>query len=71
MVLGYLLGDAGFESWQGLGIFFFTTMSRLTLGPTQPPIQWIPGALSLGVMQPECEADHLLPSSAMVRNVWS
>jgi hypothetical protein len=23
--------------------------SNTTLGPTQPPIQWVPGALSLGV----------------------
>jgi hypothetical protein len=33
-----LLDDQGFESWQGLGIFLFTTMSRPTLGPTQPPV---------------------------------
>jgi hypothetical protein len=39
----------GFDSQQGLGIFLFTTASRLTLGPTQSPIQWVPGALSLGV----------------------
>jgi len=24
------------------------TLSRPTLGPTQPPIQWVKGALSLG-----------------------
>jgi hypothetical protein len=36
----------GFESRQELGIFLFTTVSRLALGPTQPPIQWIPGGQS-------------------------
>jgi hypothetical protein len=44
----YGLDDRGFESRQGLKIFLFTTASRPVLGPTQPPIQWIPGALSLG-----------------------
>jgi len=30
----------------------------LALDPTQPPIQWIPGALSLGIKRQEREADH-------------
>jgi hypothetical protein len=47
------------------------TASRLALGPTQPPIQWVPGALSLGVKRPEREADHSPPSSAEVKNAWS
>jgi len=38
-----------------LGIFLFTTVSRLALGPTHLPTQWVPGILSLGVNQ---EADH-------------
>jgi hypothetical protein len=54
-----------------LGIFLFTTASRMALGPTQPPIQWVPGALSLGVKWPGCEADHSPPSSAEVKNACS
>jgi hypothetical protein len=41
----------GFDSWQRKkGIFIlFATASRLTLEPTQPPIQRVPGTLSSGV----------------------
>jgi hypothetical protein len=31
-----------------MGIFLYTTVFRPTVGPTQPPIQWVPGALPLG-----------------------
>jgi hypothetical protein len=55
-----------FDFLRGLWIFLFTTASRKTLEPTQPPIQWVPGALSLGVMQPGREADYSHPSSAEV-----
>jgi hypothetical protein len=68
---GWTIGVLGFDSRQGLGIFFFTTASRTALGPTQPPIQWVPGALSLGVKRPGREADHsphLVPRS---KNMWS
>jgi hypothetical protein len=41
--------------------------SRTTLGHTQPPIQWVLGALSLGVRRPGHEVDHSSPSSAMVK----
>jgi len=57
----------GFDSWQGLGICLFTTASRTDLGSTQPPIQWVPGALSLGVKWPGCEGDHSSASSAEVK----
>jgi hypothetical protein len=68
-MLGYRLDDQGFESQQGLEIFLFATMSRMALWPTQPPVQWIPGALSLGVKWLGHEADHSPPSSAEVKNV--
>jgi hypothetical protein len=38
-------------------------------GPTQPPVQWVPGVLSPGVKaRPGCDADHSPPSSAEVKN---
>jgi hypothetical protein len=45
---GWTIGVLGFDSRRGLGIFLFATASRKALGPTQPPIQWVTGALSLG-----------------------
>jgi hypothetical protein len=42
-------------------------MSRLVLGPTQPPIQWVMGLLFLGVMQSVREAEHSPRSSAEVK----
>jgi hypothetical protein len=65
------MDDRWFESWQGLGIFLFTTVSRAALGPTQPPFQWVAGALSLVVKRPGREADHSSPSSAEVEVAWS
>jgi len=53
-----------------LRIFLFTTTSRPVLGPTQPPIQWVPGALSLEVKRSGREADHLSPSNAEGKNAW-
>jgi hypothetical protein len=37
------------------------------LGPTQPPIQWVAGSLSLGVKRPDREANRSPPSSAEVK----
>jgi hypothetical protein len=68
IALGYGLDDRGSRVRfpVGLGIFLFTTESVTALGPTQPPIQWIPWALSLEVKRPGREADHSPPSSAEV-----
>jgi hypothetical protein len=52
---GWTIGVLGFDSRLGLGIFLL------------PPIQWVPGALSLGVKRPGREVDHSPPSSAEVK----
>jgi len=48
-------------------MFLFAIRLRLVMGPTQPPIQWVQGALSLAVKRPGCEADHSPPSTAEVK----
>jgi hypothetical protein len=68
--MGWTIGVLGFDSRRGLGIFFFTTASRTALEPTQPPIQWEPGAFP-GIKRPGREADHSPPSNAEVKNAWS
>jgi hypothetical protein len=65
--MGWTIGVLGFDSRRELGIFLFTTMSRMALGPTQLPIQWVAGDLSLGVKRLGREADHSPSSNAMVK----
>jgi hypothetical protein len=47
-------------------VFLFSTTSRTTLGLNQPPVQFVPEALSLGTMWQGREAGHSSPSSAEV-----
>jgi hypothetical protein len=54
-----------------LGPFLFATASQPALQPTQPPIQWAPGALSLGIKRPGRDVDHSPPPSDEAKNAWS
>jgi hypothetical protein len=50
-------------------IFLFSTASRPTVGPTQLPIRWVPGALSPGVKPQRVKLAthlHLMPRSRKV-----
>jgi hypothetical protein len=47
--------------------FLFSAASRPALGPTQPPIHWVPGVLYPGVKRQRREADHLSPTRAEVK----
>jgi len=44
-----------------------TRLSKLALGPTHSPIQWVKGALCLGVKRPGRETDHSPPSGTEVK----
>jgi len=52
----------------GARFFLFATVSRPAPSSTQPPVHWIPGALSLGAKWLGHEADHSPPSGVEVRN---
>jgi hypothetical protein len=65
--MSWTIGVLEFDFRRSLGIFLFTTALRMALEPTQPPIQWVLGDLSLGVKRPGREAGHSLPSSAEVK----
>jgi hypothetical protein len=54
------------KSRLGQEIFLFSKTSKPGLGPTQPPIKFVPAFLRYGI-----EVDHLPPSSAEVKNEWS
>jgi hypothetical protein len=69
IAIGYGLDDRGVGIEVTVGSRTFSC-PRCPNRPTQPPIQWIPGAISLGIMRPEREAEHSPPTSAEVKKMW-
>ena len=63
IITGYGLEGMGIESRWGR---YFPHLSRPTLGPTQPPVQWVSG-LSRGKERPGRDADPSPLSSAAVK----
>jgi hypothetical protein len=66
-----LAGQPGFHSRHGQEILHCFTASRMSLGPTQPPIQWIPRTprtILPAVKRQGRAANHSPPSSAEVQN---
>jgi hypothetical protein len=66
IVTGYWLDDRGLSPARSK-IFLSSTEVKTDLKPTQPPTQWVSGAVSPGVRRQECEADRLPLSSAQVK----
>jgi hypothetical protein len=67
----YRLDDRGVGVRVSVGSRIFSSPRRPDgLWGRQPPIQWVPGALSPGVKRPWLEADHSPPVSAEVKKVW-
>jgi hypothetical protein len=68
-------GRSKFDPLHRQVIFPLTSVSRLALGPTQPPIQWVLGVLSPGLKR-GCGVmlttrSHLVPRSRMGRSYTS
>jgi hypothetical protein len=72
---GWTTGRSGFDPRQGQRIFPLTSVSRPALGPTQPPVQWVPGVLSPGLKRSRgvtlTTHPHLVPRSRMSRSYTS
>jgi hypothetical protein len=69
IVTGYGTDTTRVRFLAGIRDFFlYSIASTLALEPIQPPIQWVPAALSLGLKWHGREADHSPPSRAEVNN---
>jgi hypothetical protein len=72
---GLSTGRSRFVPWQGQRIFPLSSVSGPALGPTQLPVQWVPGVLSQGVKRDRgvtlTTYLHLVPRSWMSKNYSS
>jgi hypothetical protein len=71
MVTGYGMRDRGIGIRVSVGSRIFSASSRPALGSTQPPLQWVPGALFQEVKKPGREAAHTPTASAEVKQIRS
>jgi hypothetical protein len=60
-----------FPAREMMVFFLVIAMSRPALGPTDPPIQWVPGLFTTAIKRTGREADRSPPSSGEVKNGWS
>jgi hypothetical protein len=65
-ITGWKTGGSEFDSLKGRD-FTLLQVSRPILRLTQPPVEWIPGALYHGVRRQGREADNSLQSGAGLR----
>jgi hypothetical protein len=67
-----IMMDDGLDGWSLIpskGKFLLVSTGSIPgLGPTQPPMQRLPGPISPAVKRPEREAHHSPPPSAEVKN---
>jgi hypothetical protein len=75
IVSDYGLDDRAIGVRSRQRIFPLTSVSKPALGPTQPPVQWVPGVLSRGVKRGRgvmlTTHPHLVPRSWMSRSYTS
>jgi hypothetical protein len=62
LATGWATRGGGSSSPGGVKNFHFSISSRPALGSAQPPIKWVPGAVSGVVKRQGSEADHSPPS---------